>query len=235
MKASIAHRSSSAVLVVLFAASGCGGEEASAGTAKGSVETKVAVSGESTGGSDAATAAETDPAKAAEQMREGLKQFNAGKDIKALAPSELKQFLPETIGEAKRSNSKAEHMNMMGMDIATAEADYEPEVAPDAEQRPSFHVKITDLGNVSGAMLGGFASWAAIQTESETETGYEKSVQYKGFPAQETYDRETKYGSLNVFVAKRFTVETTGNDVTIEQVRAIVDGLDLAKLATAGQ
>jgi hypothetical protein len=236
MKVSIAHSSRSSVLVILLAAAGCGGGETSAGAAKGtSVEAKVSGSDESTGKSDAAAAAENDPAKAAEQMREGMKQFNNGKDIKALSPSELKQFLPETIGPAKRSNSKAEHTNAMGMDLATAEADYEPEYAADAQQHPSYHVKITDLGNMSGAMLGGFAGWAMVQTESETETGYEKTVQYKGFPGRESYDRETKYGSLNVFVAKRFTVEVTGNDVTIEQVRTIVDGIDVAKLGTMGQ
>ena len=235
MKLSIARISLSSVLAALLFAPGCGKEEASASASKAAPgEGKIAVSSETPGDSAAGTA-ETDPAKAAEQMREGLKQLNAGKDIKALAPSDLKKFLPETIGAAKRSNSKAEHVSMMGMDIATAEADYEPEAAPDATEHPSFHVKITDLGNVSGAMLGGFASWAMVKTESETETGYEKSVDYKGYPGQETYDRESKYGSLNLYVAKRFTVEVHGNDATIEQVKAIVDGLDLAKLATAGQ
>ena len=223
-----------ATVGVLLVLAACGKKDAPAAQAA-SDGSSASASAAAPGDDSRAVSAEETMQKNAESMQQALKEMNAGKDIQALAPAEMKKFLPEEIEGTKRSNSKVEHTNMMGMDLSTAEADYTPEVAPDSNVQPSFHVKITDLGNVSGAMLGGFASWAVMKTDSETDTGYEKSVTYKGFPGQESYDRETKYGSLNVYVGKRFTVEMHGNDVTIEQVRKMFDALDVAKLASMGK
>jgi hypothetical protein len=34
-----------------------------------------------------------------------------------------------------------------------------------------------------------------------------------------------------VYVAKRFVLQVSGHDATIEQIRAVVDGIDVDKLA----
>jgi len=126
-------------------------------------------------------------------------------------------------------------VNLGGMDRCTAEADYQGEAREDGEPTAGFHTKLLDLGNASGMMAAGYTSWALMQSSSETETGYEKSIEYEGFPGMESYDREGQYGSMQVLVGKRSTVEIQGHDATIEQIRAALDLIDLAKPGALGK
>jgi hypothetical protein len=190
---------------------------------------------------DDASAAPSDPgamptpeqmAKQAEDTRKALAEMSGGKDIKAVEPMELKALLPETLAGAKRSNAQASRMNQGGIEIATTRASYDPEATEGDTPKPSFSVEIMDLGNLSGAMSMGFTSWAMTQFENVTDTGYEKTTKYKDHPAVEKYDNESKSGELQVYVAKRFLVKVSGNDTTIEQIRAAVDTVDLGKIAS---
>jgi hypothetical protein len=172
-------------------------------------------------------------AKQAEETRKALKDAAGGKEIKAVDTKELKALLPETIAGAKRTGVESQKMNQGGMEYSTTNANYDPpqEEGGDGKPKPSYRVQIMDLGNLSGGMAMGFAMWATMEVEKETETGYEKSVKVNGYPALEKYDRESKSGELQVFVAKRFILEVSGNDATIEQIRAAVDAIDTGKLA----
>jgi len=184
----------------------------------------------------AAMPTEEQMAKQAEETRKALAQMSGGKEIKAVEGKELKAVLPETIGGAKRRSFESQHMNQMGMDISTTKASYDPEPAEgDAPPKPGFDVEIMDLGNLSGSMTMGFAAWSMTQYDKETDTGYEKTTKYKGFPAMEKYENEGKYGELQVFVAKRFVVKVAGHDATMEQIRAAVDAIDVSKIEALGK
>jgi hypothetical protein len=113
----------------------------------------------------------------------------------------------------------------MGMNISKANADY-----GDAENNVSLDINITDLGNISG--LSGLAAygWYMVDIDKETETGYEKTFTYKGNKGFEKYDNEGKYGEVSILVAKRFVVEVNGNQVTMDQIKAAVDMIDIGKL-----
>jgi hypothetical protein len=168
----------------------------------------------------------------ADETRRALAEMSGGKEIKAVDPKEMKALLHETLGGAKRNNAESSRMSQGGIDIATARANYDPEATEGDTPNPSFSVEIMDLGNLSGAMAVGFTSWAMTQFERDTETGYEKTTKYKDHPAVEKYDRESKSGELQVYVAKRFLVKVSGNDATIEQIREAVDALDVGKVAS---
>lgn len=221
-----------------FAAAVCVFASVSALTACGGGDGGSSPKHESSDGSSSAPATENgmpteaQMQKQADDTRKALAEMSGGKEIKAVDPKEMKALLPDTLGGAKRNNAQSSRMSQGGIDIATTQASYDPEPAEgDAAPKPSFHVEIMDLGNLSGAMAMGFTSWAMTQFENETETGYEKTTKYKDHPAVEKYDRESKYGELQVYVAKRFLVKVSGNDTTIEQVRAAVDTLDVGKIA----
>ena len=169
--------------------------------------------------------------KQADDTRKALAEMSGGKEIKAVEPKDLKAVLPETLGGAKRSDAQASRMSQGGIDIATSRANYYPEATEGDTPKPSFTVEIMDLGNLSGAMAMGFTSWAMTQFENETDTGYEKTTKYKDHPAVEKYDNASKNGELQVYVAKRFLVKVSGNDATIEQIRAAVDTVDVSKVA----
>ena len=162
-----------------------------------------------------------------------LQQLNGGKEIKAVAPAALKALLPAEIAGAKRANVESTHMNQMGLDIATTTCNFEPvadENDDGSHPKPSFHVTITDVGNASGAMAMGLTAWTMAEFERDTDTGYEKMTKYRGLPCEERYDREAKDGSMKVYVAKRFIVEVSGSNASIEEIKAALDALDTAKL-----
>lgn len=161
----------------------------------------------------------------ADKMKEVSENFNEGKKVTPIDFRELKSLLPESVGNLKRSNLEGEKVATMGMNISSANADYN-----DNENNISIDLKITDLGSVSG--LSGLAAygWYMVDIDKENETGYEKTITYKGNKGYEKYDNDGKHGELNILVAKRFIVEANGNNVTMDQMKAVVNMIDIDKL-----
>lgn len=161
----------------------------------------------------------------ADKMKEVSENFNEGKKVTPIDFRELKSLLPESVGNLKRSNLEGEKVATMGMNISSANADYN-----DNDNNISIDLKITDLGSVSG--LSGLAAygWYMVDIDKENETGYEKTITYKGNKGYEKYDNDGKHGELNILVAKRFIVEANGNNVTMDQMKAVVNMIDIGKL-----
>lgn len=230
MKRSMRRAAWFGVLAALAALPACGGDDGDK-PSKGDAAKESASDSDDAGGMPT----EEEMQKQADETRKALAEAAGGKEIKAVDPKEMKALLPETLGGAKRRNAESQHINQGGMDISTTRASYDPEPTEGDTQPPSFDVEIMDLGNLSGAMAMGFTAWAMTQYERETDTGYEKTTKYKGYPAVEKYDSESKNGELQVYAAKRFLVKVSGNDATIEQIRAAMDTIDVAKIASLGK
>jgi hypothetical protein len=161
----------------------------------------------------------------ADKMKEVSENFTEGKKVTPVDFRELKALMPESVGDLKRTNLEGEKVAAMGMNISHADADYN-----NADNSASIDMKITDMGSISG--LSGLAAygWYMVDIDKENETGYEKTITYKGNKGYEKYDNEGKYGELNVFVAKRFVIEANGNGVTMDMMKAAVDMIDIGKL-----
>ncbi len=161
----------------------------------------------------------------ADKMKDVSKNFTEGKKVNPVDFRELKALLPETLGDLKRTNIEGEKVAAMGMNISNANADYS-----DEQGDQSIDLKITDLGSVSG--LSGMAAygWYMVDIDKEDETGYEKTITYKGNKGYEKYDNQGKYGELSILVAKRFIIEANGNNVSMDHLKTAVDMIDLGKL-----
>lgn len=166
--------------------------------------------------------------KMAAEQAAALKQMNQGKDIQPISLDTLKGYMPDTLAGIKRTNSEAQHVNTMGVNLATASANYEANGG-------ELELVITDTGNLSGPMRMGLTGWATAQINSQTDTGYEKTITYQGCKAVEQYDRQNKQGTLRVFAADRFVVEITGTGVTMETIKQGMDQIDLKKLAQSAK
>jgi predicted small lipoprotein YifL len=213
-------------VAALVALAGCGKkDDAGAPAATGKADAASSDAG--------AASTEEQMAKQAADMRKALAEMNDGKEVKLVESKDLKALLPETLGGGKRAGVESQRMSHGGIDIASMKTSYdaEPSEGGDGAPKPGFNVEILDLGNLGASMAMGYAAWAMTQFEKETETGYEKTTKHKGYPAMEKYDREQKSGELHVYVAKRFVLQVSGHDATIEQIRAVVDGIDVDKLA----
>lgn len=214
--------------VVLLILGGCGKKDKSRQSQSSDTSSVESVTSDA-GRKESISVAMDDQAKNMTEVeaknRQKLLEMNDGKDIKPVETGTLKDFLPAKLAGMKRTDAAVERNQMMGVDMAVARARYE---AADS----SIRIVIMDVGNLSGPMKMGMTRWTMAQYNRETETGYEKTITYKGYKGMEEYDNSEKDGGLRVFVADRFVVEVSGNQTSIEAVKKAMDEIDLKKLAS---
>ena len=142
--------------------------------------------------------------------------------VEALAPDQIKAFLPDSVGNLKRTSLSAERNGAMGMQISEASAQY------NGDNNQSITLEVTDTGGAKGFMA--MASAMAPQSEKETDHGYEKTYSADGNVVHEEWDSQSKSGEYSVIVGKRFTVKANGSADSIDQLKQAVGSIDLKKL-----
>jgi len=160
-----------------------------------------------------------------DKMKEAQKNMEEGKKYEVVDFRELKELLPEAIGDLKRTNAEGEKSGAMGFTISKADADYNNE-----DYSQSVDIEITDLSGATG--FAGMAAWgwAMVDIDKETETGYEKTMKYKGHKAFEKYNNQDQYGSIEVLVSGRYMVSVNGNNVPMAVIKSAIDQIDIGKL-----
>ena len=142
--------------------------------------------------------------------------------VEALAPDQIKAFLPDSLGSLKRNSLSAQRNSAMGMQISQASAGYA------ADNGQHITLEVSDTGGAKGFMS--LAAAMAPEEEKQTEHGYEKTYSADGNLVHEEWDTQSKYGEYSVVVGKRFTVKANGNVDSIDQLKQAVASIDLAKL-----
>jgi hypothetical protein len=84
------------------------------------------------------------------------------------------------------------------------------------------------MSGVSGLLDA--ASGLVPTGETQTDTGFEKDTVLDGRAVHEKFDRRSGDGEVSAIVAKRFSVEVTGQGVDIAQLEKTLGSLDLARL-----
>ena len=120
------------------------------------------------------------------------------------------------------SNASGERTEMMGIQVSTAEADYQDGGSG------RIHVKISDLGTLTS--LAGMAAAMEPKVDKETDTGYEKTTTANGRRTHESYDRRSQQGEVKILLAGRFEVQVNGNGVKVEAIKAALGAIDLNRL-----
>lgn len=160
-----------------------------------------------------------------DKMEELSEDYEEGREVEVVDFRTLKEMLPESIGNLKRTNATGEKNSAMGFTVSQTEGDYTSE---DGSQRIS--IKIMDMGSVKG--WAGLAAWGWTlgEVDRETETGYERTITYKGHKGYEKYDNEYQNGSMEILVAKRYMVSVDGDNVPMDLIKEGLDEVDLGKL-----
>jgi hypothetical protein len=134
----------------------------------------------------------------------------------------LKELLPETLIGMKRVGHTGERGGALGFSLSQAQASYE-------KDNSRLEVNITDVGGMNLA-LAALASWATLELDRETESGYERTVTIDGAKAFERYDRDSKEGELSMLVDNRFIVTVRGDNLPEADFRRALREINLKKL-----
>jgi hypothetical protein len=150
---------------------------------------------------------------------------SGGKAVEPVDFRQLKELLPESVGGMQRAEVSGEKSTALGMTISKAEARYT------GEDRRAIDVTISDIGNASGLASLALYAWANNEIDKDSPTGYEKTTTFRGYKAYEKYNKRDRSGEMGVLIDKRFVVEAKGDGVSIEDLKSVLDKLDLSKLA----
>jgi hypothetical protein len=134
----------------------------------------------------------------------------------------LSDLLPISLQGMKRTSAQSSAQGAIGIKTTSATADYV------GANGATVHLEIADLTGVSGLM--DLADNLVQNTTSQSDTGYEKDVTLNGRSAHEKYDAPDKKGDISMQVAKRFTVDVTGQGVDMAALEQAYSQIDLSRL-----
>ncbi len=134
----------------------------------------------------------------------------------------LSDLLPASLEGMKRTSAEGSAQGAIGVKTTSAVASYA------GADGATVHLEITDLTGVSGLME--LANNLVQSKESQSDSGYERDVTLNGRNAHEMYDARARKGEISMQVAKRFTVELTGQGLDMGVLEQAYNEIDLARL-----
>jgi hypothetical protein len=147
--------------------------------------------------------------------------LGGGSQVEALAPDAIKAFVPDTLAGMKRTSLSAERNGAMGMQVSNANATY-------SDGQHTLNLEIADTGSAKGIMA--LAGAVGVESDNETDHGYDKTYKQDGRLVHEQWDTQNKDGEYSIILGNRFSVKVSGNADSIDQLKAAVGSIKLADL-----
>jgi hypothetical protein len=135
---------------------------------------------------------------------------------------QLEGLLPASLPGMTRQQAGGAANQALGVQKTSATATYQGAGNARAE------VEISDATAVSG--LIDMADSMNVSQVTESDSGFEKDVSLQGRKVHEKYDRNAHHGELSTLVARRFAVDVSGDNLTIEDLEGALTSLDLKSL-----
>ncbi len=150
--------------------------------------------------------------------------LGGGDQVEALAPNEIKAYLPEKLAGFKRESISVERNGVMGVQVSTGRARYR-----DANNN-QLDLEITDMGGAKGVMA--LAGFAGVESERQTESGYEKTYKQDGRLVNESWDSNSHRGEFGIVLGDRFSVKLSGQGEGLDMnaLKSALSSLNLASL-----
>ncbi|MCG6914797.1 transposase [bacterium BMS3Abin03] len=159
----------------------------------------------------------------------GMKNFTdmmkQGSKVETVDFRKLKELLPEELDGMNRTSASGEKTNSFGIKVSQSEGKYKSE---DGEQ--NIKITIIDLGSMKGLTGMALFAWTMAEIDKETEDGYEKTTEFKGYKAFEKYNTKNKNGDLEVIVGDRFMVKGEGWGVDMDDIHNALSLIDFSSL-----
>lgn len=177
------------------------------GACGGSKEESAPSSSESKTAEKPATAAEglASAAKGLEEMAKSMKEMaeGGGKTVPPVSIETLQSAFPDFAGWTKGKPTG---------ESATAPIAFTQAQVRYSKGDSEIDVKAVDTG-LSQLMIAPYSIFLASGYQRQTESGYEKATVVAGNPGWEKWNKDSRNGEVNMFVAKRFVITIDGNGV----------------------
>ena len=136
----------------------------------------------------------------------------------------LKEVLPQELAGYEKGESSGEKNNAVGISVSEAKQAFR---LADGSKRVRF--EITDPGSLAGPFA--LANmWMNVEIDKETSNGYEKTSTVGGRKIHEKWDKSSQHAEVQMVVGNRFMVEVDAHGVSMNDVKALVSKIDVAKL-----
>ncbi|MBN1482995.1 hypothetical protein EH223_13755 [candidate division KSB1 bacterium] len=150
--------------------------------------------------------------------------FSSASNVEPVDYEDLKKMLPTKFAGFKQTDNHGGRKSMFGLRISQAEATYE------GKKEGRIEISIIDYGSVKGIAGKAVGAWMSAEIDNESDDGYEKTTEFKGYKAFEKYSFKDKKGTLSVIIAERFLVDVDGNGVDMSDIKKGMSGVNLKKL-----
>ncbi len=140
------------------------------------------------------------------------------------ASQDLKSWLPEKLGGLARETFEVQSGAAMGIAGSSARAAY-----TGGDQR--LQLSITDIGGMGGLM--GFAAWANMTVDKETNDSVEKVYKQGKRTVRESYRKDGSHAELTTVLENGLIVELKADQGSIDKVKQAMSGIELGKMESA--
>jgi hypothetical protein len=136
----------------------------------------------------------------------------------------LKELLPQELAGFEKSGNSGERTNMFGVSVSQVKQSFKS-----ADGKQNIDLEITDPGSLAGPFAIANA-WFNLDIDKETDRGYEKTSTVAGRKLHEKWSKSNKQGTATLIVGNRFLVEIDGRGLEMNDLKALLAKIDLAKL-----
>lgn len=148
---------------------------------------------------------------------------NLGVDIERLSELEplsndkLKNWLPESIEELKRSSYKLGEMQMMGISSLNA-------VYINDDQSKSLDINLMDGAGPGAALTSSMLMLSSMDMEEETQNSIRRTVDKDGLKVLEDFEKDGSRSKVQFVYGNRYVIEMGGN-MSIDELWSYVEML----------
>ena len=136
----------------------------------------------------------------------------------------LKEALPQELAGFEKGESSGEKNNAFGIAVSEAKQSFRL-----ADGSKSVRFEITDPGSLAGPFA--LANmWMNVDIDKESNSGYEKTSTVSGRKLHEKWNKSSKQGEVHLVVGNRFMVEIEARGLEMNDVKALLSKIDIAKL-----
>jgi hypothetical protein len=152
-------------------------------------------------------------------MEESEKRIEELKKVPPLSNDEMKALFPAEVMGMKRSSFSVN--NTMG--YASGNAEYRK------DDTTVYRVSVFDCAGEAGSGFYGMKVLAGMNIEREDDNGYEKTVNYKGTNAWESYRKGSNEYTLNLLDNERFWVAFEGRNTGLDNLKSFASNFNFKK------